>query len=64
MCYDLHHRFDQAKPTHEEHGCFEPLVSGRLDLTKYVGVGDTLFDSDLQAESGRVHRLGKISHHV
>jgi hypothetical protein len=46
------HCFDQTKLTHEEHGSFESLFSGCFDLTKYLGVGDTLFDSNLRAESG------------
>lgn len=59
-----HYCFDQVRLTHEKHGSFEPLVSGRFDLTKYLSVGDPLFDSNLRAESGRLRKLGRIRYHV
>jgi len=57
--------FDQVRRlTHEEYGSFEAPVSGRFDLAQDVSVGDTLFNSDLRAQSGKAHKLDRIGYRV
>lgn len=54
----LRNRSNQARGlTHEEYGSFESSVSRRSDLTKYLSVGDPLFDSDLGTASERADKV-------
>lgn len=60
-----HFRIGQARrPTHEEHGSLESLVSGLFDLAQHLSVGNILFDSDLRAESVRAPKFDRTKYRV
>lgn len=63
-CLNPLYRFDQARLTHEEHGSFESLISSRFYLTKYLSVGNTLFNSDLRGESENACKSGRVKYRV